>query len=74
MPDNDLEERMTDFMYALAASDANVVNISADRPKQDMQVTFDLLDPEDADLVRDVAEEHGFEQDGDTGEQFYTVD
>ncbi|GGI97977.1 hypothetical protein GCM10008995_04830 [Halobellus salinus] len=35
-----------------------------------MRVTFDLLDPDDLHLVRDVAEEHGFEQYGDTGERF----
>jgi hypothetical protein len=35
-----------------------------------MRVTLDLLDPDDADLIRDVAEEHGFEQYGDTGERF----
>jgi hypothetical protein len=35
-----------------------------------MRVTFDLLDSDDADLVREVAEKHGFEQYGDTGERF----
>ena len=39
-----------------------------------MVVTFDLLDHEDADLVRDVAKEHGFEQYGDTGERFELVE
>lgn len=38
-----------------------------------MRVTFDLLDPDDADLVCDVAEEHGFRQYDDTGEQFETA-
>jgi hypothetical protein len=38
-----------------------------------MRVTFDLLDPDDTDLVRDVAEEHGFDQYVDTGERFETV-
>jgi hypothetical protein len=35
-----------------------------------MRVTFDLLDQDDADLVRDVAAEHSFEQYGDNGERF----
>jgi hypothetical protein len=35
-----------------------------------MRVTLDLLDPDDADLVRDVAEGHGFKQYGDNGERF----
>jgi hypothetical protein len=35
-----------------------------------MRVTFDLLDSDDANLVREVAKEHGFEQYGDTGERF----
>jgi hypothetical protein len=39
-----------------------------------MRVTFDLLDSDDVDLVRDVAEEYGFEQYGDTGERFESVD
>ena len=34
---------------------------------------FDLLEPDDADLVRDVAAEQGFEQYGDTGERFEPV-
>ena len=70
MTDDDLEARTTDFMHALAASDADVANISADRTEQGMRVTFDLLDPDDAGLVRDVAKEHGFEQYGDNGERF----
>jgi len=70
MTDDDLEERTTDFMHALAASEADVANISADRTEEGMRVTFDLLDPDDADLVRDVATEHGFEQYDDTGERF----
>ena len=70
MTDDDLEERTTAFMHALAASDADIANISADRTEDGMVVTFDLLDPEDADLVRDVADEHDFEQYGDTGERF----
>ena len=67
---DDLEARTNDFMHALAASDADVANISANRTEQGMRVTFDLLDPDDADLVREVAEEHGFEQYGDNGERF----
>ena len=67
---DDLEERTSDFVHALAASDADVANISADQTEQGMRVTFDLLDHDDADLVRDVAKEHGFEQYGDTGERF----
>ena len=70
MTDDDLEKRTNDFVHALAASDADVANISADRTEQGMRVTFDLLEPDDADLVRDVADEHGFEQYGDTGERF----
>ena len=70
MTDDDLGARTKDFVHTLAASDADVANISAERTKQGMRVTFDLLDPDDADLVRDVAEEHGFEQHGDTGERF----
>jgi hypothetical protein len=70
MTDDDLEARTNDFVHALAASDADVANINADRTEQGMRVTFDLLDSDDADLVRDVAEEYGFEQDGDTGERF----
>lgn len=67
---DDLEERTSDFVHALAASDADVANISADQTEQGMRVTFDLLDHDDADLVREVAKEHGFEQYGDTGERF----
>jgi len=70
MPDDDLEERTTDFMHALAASDADVANISAERTEQRMVVTFDLLDSDDADIVQDVADEHGFNQYGNTGERF----
>jgi len=39
-----------------------------------MRVTFDLLDHDDADLVQDVAEGHGFKQYGDTGERFELVE
>jgi hypothetical protein len=35
---------------------------------------FDLLDPDDANLVCDVAEEHGCEQDADTEERFELVE
>jgi hypothetical protein len=70
MPDTDLEARTSDFVHALASSDADVANISADQTEQGMRVTFDLLDPDDANLVRDVADEHGFEQYGDNGERF----
>ncbi len=59
-----------DIMNAFAASGADVANISAEISEQGMRITFDLLDPDDADLVRDVAEEHGFEQYGDNGERF----
>ena len=48
-----------DIMNALAALGADVANISAERSERSMRVTFDLLDPDDADLVRDVAEERG---------------
>jgi hypothetical protein len=51
MTDDDLEAWTTNFMYALAASDANVANISADQTEQGMRVTFDLLDPDDTDVV-----------------------
>ena len=60
-------------MHALAASDADVANISADRTEDGMVVTFDLLDSDDADLVRSVAEEHGFEATDDTSERFEAV-
>jgi hypothetical protein len=73
MADDDLKARTNDFVHALAASDADVANITAEKSEQGMRVTFDLLDPDDADLVQDVAEEHGFEQDGDTGERFESV-
>lgn len=70
MTDDDLEERTNDFVHALAASDADVANISGERTEQGMRVTFDLLDSADTDLVQEIAEEHGFEQYGDTGERF----
>jgi hypothetical protein len=70
MTDDNLEARTNDFVHALAASDADVANISAERTEQGMRVTLDLLDPDHADLVREVAEKHGFEQYGDTGERF----
>lgn len=70
MTDDDLKARTNDFVHALAASEADVANISAERTEQGMRVTFDLLDPDDTNLVCDVAEEHGFEQDGDTGKRF----
>lgn len=73
MTDDDLEERTTDFMHALAASDADVANISADRTEEGMVVTFDLIDPDDADLVRSVGEEHDFEATDDTSERFEAV-
>lgn len=66
MTDDNLEERTNDFVHALAASDADVANISADQTEQSMRVTFDLLNHDNADLVRGVAEEYGFGQDGDT--------
>jgi len=74
MTDDDLEDRTTEFMHALAASDADVANISADRTEDGMVVTFDLLDPDHLDLVGDVAEDHGFHQYGDTGERFRLVE
>ena len=70
MTEDALEDRTSDFMHSLAASDAGVANITAEKSEQGMRVTLDLLDPDDADLVRDVAEEHGFEQYGDNGERF----
>ena len=70
MPDTDLEERTNDFVHALAASDADVANITAEKSEQGMRVTLDLLDLDDADLVRDVADAHDFEQYGDNGERF----
>ena len=70
MSDDDLEQRATDFMHAIAASDADVANISADRTGDSVVVTFGLLDPDDADLVRSVAEEHGFKPTDDTSERF----
>lgn len=70
MTDDDLEERTSDFVHALAASEADVANISADRTEQGMRVTLDLNDAEDDDLVRDIAEDYGFQQYGDTGERF----
>ena len=70
MTDDDLKERTNDFVHALAASDADVANITAEKSEQGMRVTFDLLDHDDADIVQDVADEHGFEQYGDTGERY----
>ena len=58
MTEDNLEQRTTDFMHALAASEADVANISAERTGRGMRVTFDLLDPNNADLVREVAKEH----------------
>jgi hypothetical protein len=74
MPDDDLEERTTDLMHALAASDADVSNISAERTEDGMIVTIDLLDPDDRDRVESIATEHGFEATDDTGEQFEAVE
>lgn len=70
MTDNDLEERPTDFMHALAASDADVANISADRTEEGMVVTFDLLDPDDAELVQHIAEDYDFRRQGETSDKF----
>ena len=70
MTDDDLEEQTSDFVHALAASDADVANISAERTERGMRVTFDLLNSDHVDLVREVAAEHGFKQYGDTGERF----
>ena len=70
MPDDELKQRTTDFMHALASSEADVANITADRTEGGMVVTFDLLDSDDADLVREVAAEHGFETTDDTNERF----
>ena len=73
MTDDDLKARTNDFVHTLAASDADVANISANRTEQGMRVTLDLLDPDDTNLVCDVAKEHGFEQYGDNGERFEIV-
>ena len=73
MIDDDLEARTKDFVHALAASDADVANITAEKSEQGMRVTLDLLDPDDTNLVCDVAKEHGFEQYGDNGERFESV-
>ena len=70
MPDDELKQRTTDFMHALASSEADAANITADRTEGGMVVTFDLLDSDDADLVREVAAEHGFETTDDTNERF----
>ena len=70
MTDDDLESRTTDFMHALAASEADVANISAERTDRGMRVTFDLLDPDHVDRVETIADEHFFEQYVDTGERF----
>jgi hypothetical protein len=72
MSEDDLEERTNDLFDALAASEADVANISAERTERGMRVTFDVLDSDqvELDLVRDVAREHGFDQYGDTGERF----
>jgi hypothetical protein len=72
MSDDDLEDRTNDFVHALAASDADIANISAGRTENGMRVTFDLLDPDHVDLVQKIAQEHGFDQHGDTGERFET--
>jgi hypothetical protein len=61
MANDDLEARTNEFVHSLAASDADVANISAERTEQGMRVTFDLLDPDHVDLVRSVAEKYGLE-------------
>jgi hypothetical protein len=73
MSDDDLEERTNEFVHALAASDADTANISAERTESGMRVTFDLNETNDADLVRRIADDHGFEQYGDTEERFETT-
>ena len=70
MPDDELEQRTTDFMHALAASEADVANITADRTEQGMRVTLDLLEPDDVDLVREVAEGYRFEATDDDCDRY----
>ncbi|WP_299237165.1 hypothetical protein [Natronomonas sp.] len=70
MTDDNLGARTSDFVHALAVLDADVMNITAKRIEQGMRVTLDLFDSNDADLVRDVAEEHCFERYDSTGERF----
>jgi hypothetical protein len=54
MTDDDLKTRTNDFVHALAASDADVANITAEKSEQGMRVTLDLLDPDDTNLVCEV--------------------
>ena len=46
MSDDDLKDRINDFVRVLAASDADVANISIQRAEQGIRVTFDLLESE----------------------------
>lgn len=54
------EEFASDFMNAIADSDADVDNFSAGMFGDEVRVRFDLLKPEDADLLTGVGQEHGF--------------
>jgi len=60
MTDDDLKARTSDLMHALAASDADVANITAEWTDQGMRVTFDLLKPDDAELAREVIGAHAW--------------
>lgn len=52
----------SEFMHALAASDADVTHISAEEVPGGVEVSFNLLDEDDIDLVREIANEYGFER------------
>lgn len=55
----DLEQRTTDFMHALAASNADAVNISADRNGTGMMV-FVWLHDSGLEHAKEIAGDHGF--------------
>lgn len=56
------EQIADDFMHAVADSKADVANFSAGMFEEGVRVQFDLLELDDASLVAEVAEDHGFQK------------
>jgi tRNA G46 methylase TrmB len=64
----DIEEGSSYFMHALAGSDANVANITTEPTEDGVRVAFDLLDKDYLSIVRDIADQCGFDE--KSSEQF----
>lgn len=65
-PTEPVKERTTEFMHALAAADADAVNISAEGTGAGMMV-HTWLPEGDLEAAGEIAGEYGFELYGETG-------